>query len=232
MKPIIGIVPMLDEKRDSLWMVPDYMDGIKEVGGIPVIFPLTDDKETIKQLLNTVQGILIPGGHDVNPKRYGETPIEECGDICDELDRMEKEILLQGLEMDIPILGICRGIQFINVCLGGSLYQDLPTQRISCVNHHQIPPYDVPVHEVRINEDSGLFRLLSNKSIQVNSYHHQAIKQMAKGLKCMAESEDGLTEAVEIPGKKFVWAVQWHPESSFRKDENSRKILEEFVRNC
>lgn len=232
MRPIIGIVPLVDEKKDSLWMLPGYMDGIKEAGGIPLMLPLTDDKETIGQLLNTVQGILLTGGHDVDPALYKETPVAECGYICEERDKMEKELLDQALESDLPILGICRGIQFLNVFLGGTLYQDLPTQRLSYIEHHQSPPYDVPVHRVSINEDSGLYRLLNMRSIKVNSYHHQAIKQKAEGVKSMAVSEDGITEAIEIPGKRFVWALQWHPEFSYRNDENSKKIFEEFVRQC
>ncbi len=232
MKPIIGIVPLVDEKKDSLWMLPGYMDGVEEAGGIPVMLPLTDDKEMIRQLLNTVQGILLTGGHDVDPKLYGDTQIAECGDICSERDKMEKELLVQALEIDIPILGICRGIQFLNVYLGGTLYQDLKTQRLSYIEHHQSPPYDIPVHRVSINEDSGLYRLLNMRSIWVNSYHHQAIKQKAESVKSMAVSEDGITEAIEIPGKKFVWAFQWHPEFSFRRDENSKKIFREFVSQC
>lgn len=232
MKPLIGIVPLVDETKDSLWMLPGYMDGIKEAGGIPVMFPLTEDKETIRQLLGTVQGILLTGGHDVDPGLYGEMPIPECGVICAERDNMEKELLGQALDMDLPILGICRGIQFLNAYLRGTLYQDLPTQHPSDTEHHQSPPYDVPVHEVSISEDSGLYRLLKKRSIRVNSYHHQAVKQKAERAKIMAVSEDGLTEAIEVPGKRFVWALQWHPEFSYANDENSMKIFEEFVKQC
>ena len=120
MKPVIGVVPLVDETKDSLWMLPGYMNGITEAGGIPIMLPLTSDEETISQLLDGIQGVLFTGGHDVDPKIYGETPIPECGAVCIERDLMEKELLEQALDRDMPILGICRGIQFINACLGGS----------------------------------------------------------------------------------------------------------------
>jgi putative glutamine amidotransferase len=145
---------------------------------------------------------------------------------------MEKELLRQALEKDIPILGICRGIQFINAFLGGTLYQDLGKQHPSETEHHQKPPYDVPIHEVKIIQDSGLYRLLREYVISVNSYHHQAVKDVADELKVMAVSEDGLVEAVELPEKRFVWAVQWHPEFSYRVDDNSKLIFREFVKHC
>lgn len=186
----------------------------------------------ISQLLDEVQGILLTGGHDVDPKIYGEEPIPKCGAACVERDSMEKELLDQALERDMPVLGICRGIQFMNAYLGGTLYQDLPTQFDSKVEHHMSPPYDVPVHSVSVLEDSALYKLLNTDKLAVNSYHHQAIKDKADRLKVMALSEDGLIEAVEMPDKRFVWAVQWHPEFNYLKDENSRKIFEEFVRQC
>ncbi len=232
MKPIIGLVPLVDETKESFWMLPGYMEGVKEAGGIPVMLPLTDDKDTIAQLLDGVQGILLTGGHDVDPAIYGEEPIPECGVPCKERDAMESELLKQALQKDIPILGICRGIQFLNAYLGGTLYQDLPAQRPSDTEHHQSPPYDVPVHKVAIEKGSRLAQLLDADALEVNSYHHQAVKDKAECLKTMAVSEDGLTEAVEMPDKRFVWAVQWHPEFSYKTDENSRKIFEEFIRAC
>lgn len=232
MKSIIGVVPLIDEKKESFWMLPGYMEGISMAGGIPIMLPLTDDREEISQLLDTVQGILLTGGHDVDPVLYGEKPLPECGDISKERDSMEKELLAQALERDMPILGICRGIQFLNAYLGGTLYQDLATQRPTNTAHHQNPPYDVPVHSVDIVKDSGLFRLLKKETLKVNSYHHQAIRQKADCLEAMALSEDGLIEAVEMKGKNFVWALQWHPEFSYKTDDNSRIIFRKFVREC
>ena len=232
MKPIIGIVPLIDDEKESFWMLPGYMDGIAEAGGLPIVLPLTHEPETIGQILNTVQGILFTGGHDVDPQLYGEEPLPECGAASKERDSMESELLRQCIEKDTPVLGICRGIQFLNAYLGGSLYQDLPTQHPTKIEHHQKPPYDIPVHKVDIVEDTKLFELLGKTTLSVNSYHHQAVKTLAKTLKTMAVSEDGIIEAVEMPGKKFVWAFQWHPEFSYKVDENSRMIFREFVNKC
>ena len=232
MKPIIGIIPLFDEEKDSLWMLPGYMDGITKAGGIPIMFPLTHNAKDIEELLSKVQGVLFTGGHDVNPAIYKETPINRTVSFFKERDEMESEVLKLVLEKDMPLLGICRGIQFINAYLGGSLYQDIPTQFKSDLNHHQSPPYDRPVHRVNIKEDSPLFALLNKKSLEVNSYHHQAVKELAPALNIMAEAEDGLTEAVEIKGKSFAWAFQWHPEFSFKTDEDSMKIFKEFVGHC
>ncbi len=232
MKPVIGVMPLVDEKKDSLWMLPGYFDGIAAAGGIPLMFPVTDDANEIAQILEMMDGILLTGGHDVNPAIYGESPIDSSVVPCDERDNMESEVLKQALEKDIPILGICRGIQFLNAYLGGTLYQDLPIQRPSDTEHHQTPPYDVPVHKVNILENTSLHRLLQKDTLAVNSYHHQAIKELADSLKAMATSEDGLIEAVEMPEKRFVWAVQWHPEFSYRVDSDSMEIFKEFVGRC
>lgn len=231
MKPIIGLVPLIDEKKESFWMLPGYMDGITEAGGIPVMLPLTHDEGEIEELLDHMHGILLTGGHDVSPALYNEKPLKECAQTIEERDRMEMILLKKTLERDMPVLGICRGIQFLNVFTGGTLYQDLPTQRPTKTEHHQSPPYDIPVHEVTIKDDSKLFKLLGKSSIRVNSYHHQAIKDIGEDLKIMAISEDGLIEAVEMPDKRFVWAVQWHPEFAYKKDDVQRKIFEEFVKS-
>ena len=144
---------------------------------------------------------------------------------------MERLVLEDAMKKDKPILGICRGIQMINALLGGTLYQDLPTQHPSDIDHHQTPPYDVPVHDVIIKKDSPLYECLGSDRISVNSYHHQAVKDVAPCLEVMAESEDGIVEALYKPSYSFLWAVQWHPEFSYKKDGNSRKIFKAFVSN-
>ena len=134
------------------------------------------------------------------------------------------------LELDKPILGICRGIQLINALMGGSLYQDLDEEHPSNTKHHQSPPYDIPCHKVSIQKESPLYELLQTEELSVNSYHHQAVKKLAPNLSAMAYSTDGLVEAVYAPEKRYVWALQWHPEFSFLKDRNSKKIFESFVK--
>ncbi|MBR4232112.1 MAG: gamma-glutamyl-gamma-aminobutyrate hydrolase family protein [Oscillospiraceae bacterium] len=229
MKPIIGVMPLWDKKKDSLWMLPGYLDGVSEAGGIPVIFPFSADEQELGQLIDMCDGFLFTGGHDISPETYGEEPLEGLIDDCLKRDAMETIVLRYAIDADKPVLSICRGIQFINAALGGSLYQDLPTQRPSDISHRQKPPYDEPSHEVTLVADSPLCRCLEADRISVNSCHHQAVKKLARGLEPMALSTDGLTEALYMPGKRFLWAVQWHPEFSFRKDENSMKIFRAFV---
>ena len=165
----------------------------------------------------------------MTPAFYGAETSEHCGEICEERDRMETVLLKYVMEMDKPVLGICRGIQFINAALGGTLYQHLPGEHPSELIHRQKPPYDRPSHTVILEQTSPLEKLLDTGVICVNSCHHQGIKTLAPSLCPMAEAGDGLVEAVYMPEKRFVWAVQWHPEFSYITDVNSRKILRIFV---
>jgi putative glutamine amidotransferase len=127
-----------------------------------------------------------------------------------------------------PALGICRGIQFINAALGGSLYQDIPTELPSTITHSMKPPYDAPAHSVRLLPESPLSKLTGKERLEINSSHHQGIKRLANALEAMAWSDDGLVEAVYMPDHPYVWAVQWHPEMSLG-DEDSRKIFASFA---
>lgn len=229
MKPIVGIMPLWDDERDSIWMLPGYMDGISQAGATPIIFPFSNDEEELSQLIDMCDGILFTGGHDVTPKLYHEETMEGLVSCCEKRDSMEMLVLKICMEQDKSILGICRGIQFINAALGGSLYQDLATQHSSGIEHHQQPPYDKPIHEVILTNDSPLWNCLQTDKLQVNSYHHQAVKEPAAQLRVMATSPDGLIEAVYMPTQKFLWAVQWHPEFSYKTDINSRKIFKLFI---
>lgn len=228
-KPIIGVTPLWDEEKNSYWMLPGYLEGLELAGALPITLPLTEDAGDISQLLSLCDGVLFTGGQDVSPALYGEKPRQACGEICEKRDAFEQRLFAQALEQGKPMLGICRGIQFFNACLGGTLYQDLPTEHLSEAAHVMRPPYDRAVHSVAILPETPLAALLGRAELGVNSYHHQAIKSLAPGLAEMARSEDGLVEAVYMPDKSFVWAVQWHPEFSFCTDENSRKIFAAFV---
>ena len=231
-RPVIGVVPLYDIQRDSLWMIPGYLDGIAAAGGIPVVLPLTEDEQARRQLANDVDGFLMTGGQDVSPALYGEERLDSCGETLPVRDGMESRIFQLCLERDVPVLGICRGIQLMNVLLGGTLYQDLPSQHPTETEHHMSPPYDRPVHQVEICKGTPLFDLIQTERMDVNSYHHQAVRDKAPALQTMAVSEDGLIEAVCLPERPFVWAVQWHPELSWRTDEKSRRIFEAFVGRC
>lgn len=232
MSKIIGVVPLWDEKKQSVWMIPGYLEGIINSGGVPIILPFTDNKEILRKSAELCGGFLLTGGHDVSPELYGEKAVPECGAPCEIRDSMEAFLLNTAIEQDKPLLGICRGIQFVNAVLGGTLYQDIPTQYDTYTIHCQKPPYDVPAHCVTVVEDSPLFDVIHRSEISVNSYHHQAVKTLSDKLRPMAYSEDGLVEAVCIPDKKFIWAVQWHPELNFKVEKSSSDIFKRFVENC
>ena len=211
--PVIGVTPLWDSERKSLWMLPDYLDGIKTAGGIPVVLPLEFTEEDADRIIETCDGFLFTGGQDV--------------DSCPERDNPETLLLSKALQADKPILGICRGLQFINAFLGGTLWQDLPSEHPSDIVHRQAKPYGIPTHTVTL---SGELKALLDKDIlEVNTLHHQAIKDLANGLTSMAVAMDGIIEAVRMTDKRFVWAVQWHPEYMFTTDKNSFKIFEYFV---
>lgn len=230
-KPMIGIIPLYDETKESYWMLPSYMKGIEEAGGIPIMLPLTTSIEIIQQLAEQFDGFLFTGGHDVNPELYGEKVEQTCGAICHERDIMEERLLNEVLRLDKPVFGICRGLQLINVLLGGTLYQDIPTQfqADKLIMHQQKPPYTRPVHSVSIEKGSMLEKLIHTESLMVNSYHHQGIKELASSLETAAIAEDGLIEAFTMPNKKFALAVQWHPEFSYQEDDYSFRLFSEFV---
>ena len=232
MKPVIGLVPLVDEGRKSLWMLPGYMEGIAGAGGLSFMLPLSGDEADLSRLFSLCDGLLLTGGHDVSPALYGEAPLPVCGACCPERDRMESILLRLAMAENKPVLGICRGLQFMNAALGGSLWQDLPSQHPSGVNHHGAPPYDRPVHAVTVLPDTPLSAVLGESSLPVNSYHHQAVRELAPCLRPMALSPDGLVEAAWHPEMHFLWGVQWHPEFSFRTDAASRSLFRAFVDAC
>ncbi len=231
-KPVIGVLPLVDADRDSYWMLPGYMEGVRQEGGLPLMLPLTDDPGEIRQLADLCDGFLFTGGQDVSPSVYGEETLPCCGETSAARDAMEIALLSAALEQGRPLLGICRGIQLINAALGGTLYQDLDSQLPGAAAHHQSPPYDAPAHTVTVLRDTPLHDLLRCDRLAVNSYHHQGVKTTAPGLSVMASAPDGLTEGVWLPDYPFCWAVQWHPEFSYETDPNSRAVFRAFVDAC
>lgn len=229
MRPVIGVMPLWRAEKRDLWMRLGYLEGIMEAGGAPIVFPFTEDEELVAQLCDMCDGFLFTGGDDVAPSLYGEEPIPQLGEVSEERDKLELLVIKKAMDMERPIFGICRGLQFLNVYLGGTLYQDLPAQFGDDIAHHQSEPYPVPTHDVRIVPDTPLADLMEKESIAVNSFHHQAVKDLADGLIPMAWSPDGLVEAFYRPGPYYFWAVQWHPEMLFKNDENSKKLFRSFV---
>ncbi|MCR8907474.1 gamma-glutamyl-gamma-aminobutyrate hydrolase family protein [Thermophilibacter sp. ET337] len=231
-KPLIGCVPLVDYGRESLWMLPGYFDAVAEAGGVPVMLPLTSDADAVACLLDALDGLVVTGGQDVDPARYGAGAPDQaalCGELCRERDAMEALLVPAALERDLPLLGICRGLQALNVVLGGTLWQDLPAQLPSEVEHHGKAPYENPVHEVDVLPGTPLSACVGAGALPVNSFHHQALRDVAPGLEVMATAPDGVVEAVWRPSSRFCWAVQWHPEFSHAVDEPSRKIFSALV---
>lgn len=194
-------------------MLPDYLDGIKAAGGVPVVLPIDISENGTNRIIETCDGFLFTGGQDVGS--------------CPKRDNPETLLLSKALQADKPILGICRGLQFINVFLGGTLWQDLPTDHPSEIVHRQAKPYGIPTHTVTLSGE--LKSLLDKDILEVNTLHHQAIKDLADDLTPMAVAPDGIIEAVRMKNKRFVWAVQWHPEYMFATDKNSLKVFEFFI---
>ncbi len=228
-KPIIGVIPLWDDDKNSIWMLPAYMDAISETGGVPIIFPLTTSRDDIAQVCAMCHGFLFTGGHDVDPAIYGEPQSNKCGKPNKEREILEREVFNYAIKNDIPLLGICRGIQLINALCGGTLYQDIPSQ-LDTISHQMTPPYDQVWHKVTIVKGTPLSEIIGTEEIGVNSYHHQAVKELAPTLVATATSEDGIIEGVYMPNKQFLHAVQWHPEFSFRSCDHSRKIVASFIK--
>ena len=231
-KPVIAVMPLYDEKRESIWMIPGYMDGIYACGAVPIILPRALTKEEFFQLDYGIDGYLFTGGQDVSPELYNEEALESCGRPEEKRDELESMILKHAYADNKPVLGICRGVQLMNAVLGGTLYQDLPSQRKSDICHVMTPPYDRAVHKANIFKDTKLFKILGESEIGVNSYHHQAVKEISPKLTACAAASDGLIEALEAPDRRFFIGVQWHPELFYKKDEASRRLFCEFVEAC
>lgn len=232
MRPVIGLIPLYDDEKESYWMLPGYMKALERYGALPIMLPLTDDMDELNQLFEMCDGLLLTGGHDVGPDVYNAPVSEKCGVSCKLRDRMEEYLLGKALEGDKAVLGICRGIQFMNAYMGGDLYQDLPSEFESNVEHHMCPPYDVKAHDVKVLENTKLADIIGGGIHPVNSYHHQAIKNLAPGVEPMAYSEDGLVEAISAKDKKFIIGIQWHPEFSYEVNEDSVKLVKAFVDAC
>lgn len=213
MRPIIAMVVSYIPDRRTLMVRENYIELVRDAGGDPFLLPMGTHGETLERMLDRCDGLLLTGGDDVEPARYGEETLPCCGDIAYARDGFEIELIRAAIKRSMPIFGICRGIQILNVALGGSLYQDLAGQLVPEAKAHQQPePYGQPSHVVKVAPGTPLRELWQVDEMPVNSMHHQGIRRIAEGLAPMAWSPDGLIEAVYMPGERFVRAVQWHPE--------------------
>ena len=231
-KPIIALTPLWDKNMDSYWMLPCYMDFIIKSGGIPVMLSFTDDEMSVKEIADRFDGFLFTGGEDIATSYYNQEKLEQCGEPCVQRDSLEFALFKEVIKTDKPVMGICRGMQFLNVALGGTLYQDLPTQRPSTTNHKQPKPRDAFTHGVTVAKDTPLYDIVGTESLMVNTFHHQAVDKLADSLKVCAVAEDGLVEAFYAPEKAFLMGFQWHPEMLFTHAPNNLKIGKAFVSAC
>lgn len=233
-KPLIGLTPSHDTDNDDIKMRPTYLRALKAAGAIPVVMPLEASDEDLKQLAEDLDGFLFTGGPDVHPFLFGEETQAHCGNVSAARDQMELSLLPLVLELKKPVLGICRGIQVLNIALGGNIWQDIPsqTERDFPIAHAQPFYYNMPCHTVSLSEGSLLARISGCTSLKVNSMHHQAVKDIGPGLAAAAYSPDHLIEALEMPGYPFFVAVQWHPEYLWEKNEEALRLFQTFVKAC
>jgi putative glutamine amidotransferase len=209
-----------------------YVAALEGAGAAPVLIPVLETPETLRAILSRLDGLLLPGGVDVDPQQYGESALPDLNQVQAEADRVELTLAHAALERALPLLGICRGQQLLNVAMGGTIYQDLQSQGATSLDHTGSRPRgrDFLLHSVRIAPDSRLAALLGSLEVQVNSLHHQSIKGVAPGLRAVAWSPDGVIEAVEGEGA-FQVAVQWHPEE-LRAQPEAARLFEGFVAAC
>jgi putative glutamine amidotransferase len=232
MKPLIGITAdtLQDIGRDGLWNTADYFRAVLAAGGIPVLLPFVTTEADAAVLLERMDGILFTGGPDVDPLLYGEQPHEKCRYLTPERDTMELLLAPLALKSAKPVLGICRGHQLLAVAEGGTLWQDIPAQVKGAIKHGDqgATPKWYPTHTVQIAAGTKLAGLFGTE-VRVNSRHHQAVKDLPKGWVAGATAPDGINEAMELPGERFVVSVQWHPENFTGKEYNFGKLFEAFV---
>ncbi len=212
------------------YTLSEYSQAVLQAGGAPVILPAAQDEKSLERILGSVQGLILSGGPDIHPRRYGEEPMAGLGEVDEALDRMELLAAALAVAKNLPVLGVCRGIQVLNVALGGRLYQDIPSQVPDSLCHSPKTDKAVNTHTVRIASGSRLRRIVGKPEIWVNGKHHQAVKDPAPGLVVTARARDGVIEALEHTGKRYVIGVQWHPEGTWREDACSRKLFRSFLR--
>ena len=210
--PTLAIPP--GPKPPRFGINQSYVRALVAAGCAPVLIPILDDDERLRAIYERLDGIVFPGGADVAPEEYGEQPIDNLNIVEALRDRTELTLARWAYRDDLPTLGICRGQQVLNVALGGSLYQDLRHQGVTQVEHSDADgrARTALMHRVRLDPDSRLAQLIDETSIEVNSLHHQAVKTIAPKLKVTGTSEDGVIESLESDGRRFMIAVQWHPE--------------------
>ena len=238
--PVIGITGMRIPSKEGITIYTadqtqiHYIGAIEQSGGIPVSLPVleTFNAETIRRQVALVDGIIIQGGLDVDPRLYNEEPKPELGDIDPQTDNFLIEVIKQAKERKIPILGICRGLQILNVAYGGTLYQDLKYAGLPSESHRQSnDTYCIPLHNITVEDGTYMRNLFpNNKTMYVNSYHHQAIHALAKDFIVDARASDSIIEAIHLnSNEQWIFGTQFHPEQMMRCGSSFRPILSELI---
>ena len=214
-----------------------YLNAVQQAGGVPVPLPPQLTEAARAQILERVHGVLLTGGGDVDPARFGETPHATTGDVSAARDTLEIELTRWAVATHVPLLAVCRGLQVLNVALGGSLYQDIPSELGSPLDHSQAAlqgkARHVPTHHVKVRDGSRLAGILGALDVDVNSFHHQAIKRLGGGLADVAWAPDSIVEGVELTAPdQFVVGVQWHPEEMVGSDRAALNLFAALVQRA
>lgn len=213
------------------WLNNAYLRAVQQAGGVPILLPPHLERRALDALWARLDGILLTGGGDLDPTRFAEARHPTVAEVSDARDRLEIEVTERAVHERRPLLAICRGIQVLNVALGGSLYQDIASETGGAVSHSQTEPRDRPTHPVKVmSEGTRLGATLGAPEVEVNSLHHQAIKRLGRGLREVAWAPDGIIEGVEIPdASTLVLGVQWHPEELAAHDAAARNLFHALI---
>jgi len=230
MRPVIGITCAWDQEKGRVFLRREYLEAVQAAGGIPLPLAYTSDRLSLDRITTIIDGLLLSGGSDVDPVHFGQEPIPECGEICPERDGFEIDLARAAAGLGIPVLGICRGIQVMNIAAGGDIYQDLASQAQGPVlKHSQEAPRWHCTHAITVQPGTVLATILGPGTIRVNSLHHQAVMNVAPGFMVSARSNDGVVEAVEFAGPHFSLGLQCHPEDLWQRQPVFLKAFERLV---
>ena len=229
--PTIGLLCDIDnDKVTSLFNT--YVSAIVHTGGVPIMLPYVKDSDVMDRYIRLCDGFVFTGGVDVDPAHYGEDKSEFCGEIQPFRDELEFAMFPKIFSSNKPILAICRGAQFVNAALGGTLYQDIPSEYETGILHRQTEGKNEFSHDVVIKKDTPLHELVGSLRMKANSFHHQAIKKAGHDLVPMAYADDGIIEALYHTEHVYLRAYQWHPERLFEKSQDNNAIFSDFIGAC